>query len=129
MNNKNKIEKIKNSQLITESEIESKLDLLVESQSNNSEELRNIRNDLQKGFIGLALRNQELVELNRKLTEQLQTVVTELDQIQLERQEKENRKQARANRNRLPKRDPMTSEIYQELINAAEGPRYSDVRA
>ena len=129
MNNKNKIEKIKNSQLITESEIESKLDLLVESQSNNSEELRNIRNDLQKGFIGLALRNQELVELNRKLTEQLQTVVTELDQIQLERQEKENRKQARANRNRLPKRDPMTSEIYKQLINAAEGPTYSDVRA
>ena len=63
------------------------------------------------------------------MTEQLQTVVTELDQIQLERQEKENRKQARANRNRLPKRDPMTSEIYKQLINAAEGPTYSDVRA
>ena len=78
----NKIEKIKNNKLITESEIESKLDLLVKGQSKNSQELTNIRNDLQKGFIGLALRNQELVELNQKLTKELETVVTELNIIQ-----------------------------------------------
>lgn len=30
------------------------------------------------------------------------------------------RKEARANRKRLPKRDPITSEIYQALINATE---------
>ena len=126
MNNKNKIEKIKNSQLIIESEIESKLDLLVKGQINNSKELQAIRNDLQKGFIGLALRNQELIELNQELTEQLQTVVTELDQIKQEREAKLARQKARANRKRLPKRDPMTSEIYQELINSAEGPTYSD---
>jgi hypothetical protein len=28
------------------------------------------------------------------------------------------------NRKRLPKRDPMTAEIYKELIKAAEGPTY-----
>ena len=82
MNNKNKLKKIENNQLITESEIESKLDLLVKGQSKNSQELTNIRNDLQKGFIGLALRNQELVELNQKLTKELETVVTELNIIQ-----------------------------------------------
>lgn len=125
MNNKNKIE---NNQLITESEIESKLDLLVKGQIDNSEELRNIRNDLQKGFIGLALRNQELTELNQKLTQQLETVITELDQIKKEQEAKLARKKARANRKRLPKRDPMTAAIYKELIKAAEGPAYRDVR-
>ena len=94
----NKIEKIKNNKLITESEIESKLDLLVKGQSSNSEKLKNIRNDLQKGFIGLALRNQELIELNQELTEQLQTVITELDQIKQEREAKLARQKARANR-------------------------------
>jgi integrase len=38
------------------------------------------------------------------------------------------RKQARANRKRLPKRDPMTGEIYKELIKAAEGPTYINLR-
>jgi hypothetical protein len=56
---KNKLQKIKKSQFIAESEVESKLDILVEGQTNNSKELQAIRNDLQKGFIGLALRNEE----------------------------------------------------------------------
>ena len=68
-----------NNQLITEFEVQSKLDILVEGQTNNSEQLQDIRNDLQKGFIGLALRNQELVELNNRLTEQFSVVVVELN--------------------------------------------------
>jgi hypothetical protein len=36
MENKNKIEKKENNQLITKSEVESKLDILVEGQTNNS---------------------------------------------------------------------------------------------
>ena len=119
---------MENNQLITEFEVQSKLDILVEGQTNNSKQLQDIRNDLQKGFIGLALRNQELVELNKRLTEQFSVVVGELNQIKQERQEKEIRKQARANRKRLPKRDPMTAEIYKELIKAAEGPTYINVR-
>ena len=119
---------MENNQLITEFEVQSKLDILVEGQTNNSKQLQDIRNDLQKGFIGLALRNQELVELNKRLTEQFSIVVAELDQIKQERQEKEIRKRARANRKRLPKRDPMTAEIYKELIKAAEGPTYINVR-
>jgi len=42
---------------------------------------------LQKNFINLTLRNQELV--NKRLTEQFSIVVAELDQIKQERQEKE----------------------------------------
>jgi len=38
------------------------------------------------------------------------------------------RKQTRANRKRLPKREPMTGDIYKELIQAAEGPTYIHVR-
>ena len=124
----NKIKKKENNQLITESEVESKLDILVERQTNNSKQFNAIRNDLQRGFIGLALRNQKLVGLNRKLTQQLEIVVRELNQIKQEREEKTARKETRANRKRLPKRDPMTGQIYKELIKAAEGPTYINVR-
>ena len=50
-------------------------------------------------------------------------------QHQQQREEKAARKETRANRKRLPRRDPMTNAIYKKLIQAAEGPRYSDVRA
>ena len=125
---KNKLQKKENNELITKSEVESKLNILVNRQTNSLKQLQAIRNDLQRGFIGLALRNQELVELNKELTQQLGIVVAELNQIKQERQEKEIRKQARANRKRLPKRDPMTAEIYKKLLQAAEGPTYTDVR-
>ena len=116
---KNKIKKETN-QLITKSEVESKLDILVEGQTNNSKQLKAIRNDLQKGFIGLALRNEELLKSNDQLKQHLK----ELNAIKQEREEKAARKEARANRKRLPKRDPMTAEIYKKLIQEAEGPTY-----
>lgn len=124
----NKIEKKENNKLITEFEVESKLDILVEGQTNNSEQLKAIRDDLQKGFIGLALRNQELLELNKELNQRLEIVVEELNQIKQERHEKQMRKQTRANRKRLPKRELMTYDIYKKLIKAAEGPTYIHVR-
>ena len=124
----NKLQKIKKNQFITESEVESKLDILVEGQTNNSKELQAIRNDLQKGFIGLALRNEELLKLNDQLKQQLDGVLKEFNLIKQEREEKEARKQARASRKRLPKRDPMTRESYKELIKAAEGPTYINLR-
>ena len=81
MENKLQKKEKENNQLITESEVESKLNILVKGQTNNSKQLQAIRDDLQRGFIGLALRNQELVELNKELTQQLGIVVTELNQI------------------------------------------------
>lgn len=83
---------------------------------------------MQKGFIGLALRNEELLKSNDQLKQQLDLVLKELNLIKQEREEKEARKQARASRKRLPKRDPMTAEIYKELIKAAEGPTYINLR-
>ena len=128
MENKNKIEKKENHQLITEFEVESKLEILVEGQTNNSKQLKAIRDDLQKGFIGLALRNEELLKSNDQLKQQLEIVVEELSTIKQEREEKVARKEAWANRKRFPKRDPMTGEIYRELIRAAEGPTYIQLR-
>ena len=52
----------------------------------------------------------------------------ELNAIKQEREEKAARKEARANQKRLPKRDPMTAEIYKELIKEAEGLTYLHVR-
>ena len=48
--------------------------------------------------------------------------MTELNLIQQEREEKAARKDAWSKRKRLPKRDPMTADIYNQLIKSAEGP-------
>ena len=77
----NKLQEKENNLLITKSEVESKLNILVKGQTNNSKELQAIRNDLQKGFIGLALRNEELLKSNDQLKQQLNVVLKELDLI------------------------------------------------
>ena len=128
MENKKKLEKKENNQLITESEVQSELNILVKGQTNNSKQLQAIRNDIHKGFIGLALRNEQLLKSNEQLKQQLDQLLKELNAIKQERQEKAARKEARANRKRLPKRDPMTAEIYKKLIKEAEGPTYLHVR-
>ena len=120
MNKLKKFKKEKN-QLITESEVESKLDILVKGQINNSQELEAIRNDLQRGFIGLALRNE-------KLNQKLEIAVSELNAMKKERDEKAARREKWAKRKRLPKRDPINSEIYKLLIQESEGPTYIATR-
>ena len=54
---KNKIQKInkKDSQLVN---LESQLDLLLKGQEKNSDKLQIIGEELRRGFIGLALRNE-----------------------------------------------------------------------
>ena len=93
--------------------IRSDLKLILKGQKINQK-------DLHLGFIGLASQNSELLELNKKLNEQLETVVKELYELKKEREEKMYRKEARANRKRLPKRDPVTPEIYEALIKATK---------
>lgn len=124
---KNKIQKTnkKDNQLIN---IESQLDLLLKGQEKNSDKLQIIGEEIRRGFIGLALRNEELLKSNDQLKQQLNAVLKELNLIKQEREEKAARKEARANRKRLPKRDPMTAEIYKKLIKEAEGPTYIHVR-
>ena len=72
MKNQNQIQKIKkeNNQLAEYKILESQLELLLEGQEIN-------RNELRRGFIGLATQNQELINLNKKLNQQLETVVEE----------------------------------------------------
>lgn len=126
----NKLQKInkENNKLANYESLQIELSKILENQRISKKKQDQILETTQRGFIGLALRNEELLEVNKKLKDQLEIVVGELNQIKEERKEKEARKQARANRKRLPKREPMTAEIYQKLLKTAEGPAYIDVR-
>lgn len=57
--------------------IRSDLGLILEGQKINQK-------DLRLGFIGLAKQNSELLDLNKKLTQQLETVVKELSVLKKE---------------------------------------------
>ena len=124
----NQLQKInqENSQLLLE--VESKLDFLVKGQERDSNKLESIENDIRKGFIGLALRNEELLQSNDQLKEQLDDVLQELNAIKKEREEKAARREKWSKRKRLPKRDPINSEIYNLLIKESEGPTYIATR-
>jgi integrase len=91
-----------------------------------SQTFRDEKEKLRKSdeYIGLANKNSELLALNKELNQQLEIVVKELNVRNKKRQEKAALKEARANRKRLPKRDPMTPSIYEELIKASQGPSY-----
>jgi site-specific recombinase XerD len=118
-----KLEQVKsnNSNKITEwkengyEKIYSDLNLLLEGQKINQK-------DLQLGFIGLAKQNNELIDLNKKQNQKLEIAIEELNIL------REERKETRANRKRLPKRQPMLPEIYRLLIQATESPSYTSIR-
>jgi len=122
-----KLQKInqENSQIL---KLESQLDLVLKGQEKNSEKIQIIGEELRKGFIGLALRNEELLKLNEQLNQQLAEVLTELNTIKQEREQKAAYKKAWANRTRLPKRDPIDYKIYKLLIQESEGPSYVATR-
>lgn len=122
---KNQIQKINDPLLF---EMESKLDLIVKGQESNSNKLEVIGNDLRKGFIGLALRNEELLKSNDQLNQQLDGVLKELNVIKQERENRAARREKWAKRKRLPKRDPINSEIYNLLIKESEGASYIATR-
>jgi integrase len=84
--------------------------------------------DLQLGFVGLAKQNSELLDLNKELNQQLEIVMSELNVIKKEREEKAARRERWSKRKRLPKRDPINSEIYNLLIKESEGPSYIATR-
>lgn len=127
---KNKLQKInkENNKLANYESLQIELSKILENQRIGKKTQDQILETTQRGFIGLALGNEEFLEVNKGLRQQLSIVVTELNLIKEERQEKEIRKQARANHKRLPKREPMTAEIYKKLFQAAESPAYIDVR-
>jgi len=98
-----------------------RLELVVEGQ-------KVTQKDLQLGFIVLAKQNSELLDLNKELNQQLETVVSELNVVKKEREEKAARKKAWSNQKRLPKRDPINSEMYNLLMKESEGPGYIATR-
>ena len=102
---------------LTSKKIESQLDLLLKGQEINQKELR-------LGFIGLAKQNIELLDLNKELNQQLEIVMSELNGIKKEREEKAARRERWSKRKRFPKRDPINSEIYNLLMKESEGPSY-----
>jgi hypothetical protein len=55
-------------------------------------------------------------------------VVSELNVRKKEREDKAARKKAWSNRKRLPKRDPINSEMYNLLMKESEGPSYIATR-
>jgi site-specific recombinase XerD len=121
----NKIQKIekfnKEENKLTHKEGDSQLDLLVKGQELKQQEL-------QLDFIGLTKQNSELLDLNQKLNQQVEIVVSELNTIKKEREEKVERREKWAKRKRLPKRDPINSETYDLLIKESEGPNYIAIR-
>ena len=108
--------------------LKDELSKILENQRITKKKQDQILETTQRGFIGLALRNEELLKSNDQLKQQLDDVIKELNTIKQEREQKAALKEAWTNRKRLPKRDPMTREIYKELIKAAEGPTYLHVR-
>ena len=108
--------------------LKDELSQILENQRISKKKQDQILETTQRGFIGIALRNEELLKSNDQLKQQLDDVIKELNTIKQEREEKAARKEAWTNRKRLPKRDPMTAEIYTELMRAAEGPTYIKLR-
>ena len=108
--------------------LKDELSQILENQRISKKKQDQILETTQRGFIGIALRNEELLKSNHQLKQQLYDVIKELNTIKQEREEKAARKEAWTNRKRLPKRDPMTAEIYTELMRAAEGPTYIQLR-
>ena len=125
----NKIQKKNNDLALQNYEtLKDELSQILENQRISKKKQDQILETTQRGFIGIALRNEELLKANDQLKQQLDDVIKELNTIKQEREEKAARKEAWTNRKRLPKRDPMTAEIYTELMRAAEGPTYIQLR-
>ena len=127
MEKNNKIKK-ENNKLANYESLQIELSKILENQKISKKKQDQILETTQRGFIGIALRNEELINSNRQLKQQLDEVLKELNAIKQERQEKAARKEARAKRKRLPKRDPVNSEIYKLLIKESEGPTYIATR-
>ena len=108
--------------------LKDELSKILENQKISKKKQDQILETTQKRFIGIALRNEEVLKSNDQLKQQLDKVLKKLNAIKQEREEKLARKEAWANRKRLPKRDPIISEIYRELMRAAKVPTYIKLR-
>lgn len=72
--------------------------------------------------------NEQLSNQLTDLRSQFDSIYNELNYLKNQLQEKEALKLARLKRNRLPKRDPMTAEVYDFLIESINGKNYRNAR-
>ena len=91
---------------------------------------------MKEGFVGLAIQS---AELNAELKQQNKTLKDQLNQLQeqlkfvteelQERKERERLLQEKKEKwkNRLPKREPITTEIYDSLIQSSQKCKYSNL--
>jgi integrase len=93
---------------------------------------------MKEGFVGLAIQNAELnAELkdqNKALTDQLNQLQEQFAIVRQELQERKERerllqekKEKWKTRRRLPKREPITKEIYDSLIQSSQKWKYSNL--
>jgi len=93
---------------------------------------------MKEGFVGLAIQNAEfnaeLKEQNKALEDQLNQLQDQLRIVTEELQERkererliEEKKEKRKNQKRLPKREPITIEIYDSLIQSSQKFKYSNL--
>jgi integrase len=99
---------------------------MIEGQSKTNELLK-------PGFSGLALQNFQLLSDNQQLDGRLVNLQEQLEDISKElakKKQKEklirDKKIKRKNHKRLPKREPITTDIYQFLINRTNTLEYSN---
>jgi septation ring formation regulator EzrA len=117
MEKKNQIKKI--NQLLL------KLDLIVKRYESNYSKIESTGNNFRKGFVGVALRNEEFLKSNDQLNQQLDKLLKELSAIKQKREEEAARKEVWTNRKRFLN---MTAKTYTELMRVPEGPTYINLR-
>ena len=110
---------------LTEKEVYKEIHSGIQTLLNNQEINQK---DMRIGFVWLATQNYKLFKLNQELSDQLKEIKKEYDLLKKEKEDKKILKEARANRKRLPKRDPMTRCTYKTLIEYVVGPNYTSVR-
>jgi integrase len=111
------LSKVLSSNLTEAEKISEIASLMIEGQSQTNELLK-------LGFSGLALQNSQLLSDNQQLDDRLVNLQEQLEDISKELAEKKqkeklvrDKKIKRKNRKRLPKREPITTDIYQFLID------------
>jgi len=125
--------------------VESELTKIIDSDVGRNEKLKQLfslmaeghvetQSIMKEGFVGLAIQNAELKDQNKALEEQLNQLQEQLEIVRQELQERKERerllqekKEKWKTRRRLPKREPITTEIYDSLIKSSQKLKYSNL--
>ena len=98
-----------------------------------SEDQSQTRAIIQCGFIGLATQNENLYRQNQELQEQLASLQEDFEVIKTQLQKKlkaeqvlEKQRERYKKRKRLPKREPITKEVYEFFISETNRLDYSN---